>query len=301
MVLHRKEAALEYRRLLDVFGMEYSNEKSLYPSEDANTAEIAKRYFRNGLDISPIPPKVLLESTKNLEGYFEFLEILASRTNSPGGDPTVDWSEAINLIWKSNKDYGSETAHAVLACPINGYFQFLDRNREMLMLLTELKVSWDISRVSLIKNTLDRFMLNEATEQLNKTKMVLDVSMEAAGISQPCQVRGPTDLRSSPLVEEYLSVKRREILKLVRTWVGNQMTGSFDDSSPTRTKSSLETLDMSMDSIQLIEYLQSETDPNSPQDFMEKRRIRRKRGLGIIQRFWTRNKGVISTPNPISK
>lgn len=176
MVLHRKEAARRYLETLDRFGMEYSDEKSLYPSETANVGEIAKRYFRNGLDISPIPPKVLLESTKNLEGFIEFLEVLASRTNNIEGNTDIDWSEAIFSIWKQNRDYGSESAHAILSCPINGYFPFLDRIRPMTLLLTELGNRWDRSKDSLIKNLLDKFILDESLRELNQNKLLLDVS-----------------------------------------------------------------------------------------------------------------------------
>lgn len=121
---------------------------------------------------------------------------------------------------------------------------------------------------------------------------------EAQGMTNPMSSPAATELRVTPLVDEYLSMKRKDISKLLKVYVSNYMTGSFDDSSPTRTKVSLEGYEHPPEPPQLLEYLLSEPDPNSPKDFMEKRKIRRKRGLGLIQKFWIRNSRVISPREP---
>jgi hypothetical protein len=279
MVLHKREAAKRYLEILKSFGMEISLEKSLIPSKDIKVAEIAKRYFRNGIDISPIPPKVLIESTKNLEGFLEFIEVLASRTDRfRARGSALDLSEAINLIWETNKDYGKEHAHATLTCPINGYFPFLDSNREGLMLLTKLPSSWNRSLDSLIKNLLDRFILQESVNALNSNDLVLTTIM-------PSSSRRPTALGVTPIVSEYLALKRQELVKVIKVYSGNYIEGEDDA--------------FALDPTNVYKYLISEPDPLKPQDFLVKRRIRRKRGLGLIAKFWDQNKRMISAPIPV--
>lgn len=278
MVLHKRRAAEKYLELLRIFGVEYSAEKSLTPSNICNSAEIAKRYFRNGIEISPIPPRVLLESTKNLEGFLEFLEVLASRTNRFRGFPGLDWSVALSTLWKHNVDCDNELAQVVLTCPINGYFPFLDNNQDGLKLLSELSDRWDRSKILLITRLLERFVLDEAVRQLNDNKLVLKLSGLPLG-------RPASAITVSPIVEAYLQQKLQVLSKQIKLYIGTYVDeegDSFEPSAP-----------------QLLEFLLSEPDPLSPQDFLEKRKIRRKRGLGLIQKFWTENKRMISPQIPL--
>lgn len=289
MVMHRPEAALEYRRLMESLGVEIKLEKTLIPSSnEPKVANIAKRYFRNGIDISPIPPKVLIESTKNLEGFIEFLEVLASRTSKFQDSPDISWSDAINSIWKTNRDYCSEEAQAVVSCPIVGYFPFIDNNRKPMMLLTELPLAWDSSKYSLIKNLLDQFLEREIVQQLNKNETLLKVSFEAQGMTYPNLSPGPNEIGVSPILRNYLSVKDKEITKKLERYVGNYMGFSSSQHSEVNAYAPLPR--------DVLDYLLSEPDPRRPKDFMVKRRIRRKRGLSLIQKFWKQNRRMISKP-----
>lgn len=270
MVMLKAEAALKYKEVLHQMGVEISESKTLTPTPLSNTAEIGKRYFRNGSDISPIPSRVLLESTKNLHGFFEFLEVLASRTgNFQDSFPGLNWSETLSTLWKQNVDSESESARAVLTCPLVDYFPFLKNNTKALALLTEVTSPWDMSRIPMIRNTLDRFILDETVRQLNDNKLVL----KASGL--PPSRPGPTEPRISPLIESYLSRKEKIMTKYVNLYVGTYIGDEGDSFEPTPQN--------------LLEYLLSEPDPLSPKDFQEKRKVRRKRGLNLIERFWKEN------------
>lgn len=58
-----ENAALMYKELIVGLGVSISESKSVIPSRkscETNSAEFAKRYFRNGLEISPLRPEALL-------------------------------------------------------------------------------------------------------------------------------------------------------------------------------------------------------------------------------------------------
>jgi len=269
MVLHGEKAALRYRQVMSSIGVGISESKTLVPSNKSNTAEIAKRYFRNGSDISPIPPRVLLESTKNLSGFFEFLEVLASRTGNFQDIPGLSWSETLNRLFKQNRQSESEAARAVMTCPMNDYFPFLKRNAKGVALLTEVTSPWDRSKDPMIKNHFDRFILDETVKQLNSNKLVL----KASGL--PSVRPGPNEPRISPLIQSYLSQKEIDMIKYVKLYVGTYIDDEGDSFEPTPHN--------------LLEFLLSEPDPLSPKDFQEKRKIRRTRSLNLIERFWQQN------------
>jgi len=82
MAISSKEGARRYENFMSTIGVEISKGKSLQPIGNTKVAEIAKRQFVSGVEISPIPPRVLIESSKTLEGFIEFLEVLSSRTDN---------------------------------------------------------------------------------------------------------------------------------------------------------------------------------------------------------------------------
>lgn len=278
MVLESKEAAERYSSLLDQLEVKISDEKSLLPKDGTKVAEIAKRYFRDGFDISPIPPRVLLESTKSVEGFCEFREVLASRTNyRSSGKPGLDWSETLTLLWKHNKDSDSEAAQALVTCPT--FLPAFTGQERKPTPITGLSDLWDISKERLIINLWDRFILNETATRLSTNQVILRSS--GMGSVRP----GPTEIGNTPLIQEYLDTKRIELLRIGRLYAGIYVDEEGDSFEPSPQ--------------QTLQYLLSEPDPYSPKDFQEKRRIRRKRSLELIQKFWIQNRRVISPPRPI--
>jgi hypothetical protein len=65
VVIHRYAGiALMYKKYLQHFGIEISIPKSITPEQclnDTNSAEMAKRVFSNGLEITPVPPEAIIQ------------------------------------------------------------------------------------------------------------------------------------------------------------------------------------------------------------------------------------------------
>jgi hypothetical protein len=276
MVMQSRRAAEKYRALLDHMGVQISDEKSLEPTHDSRTAEIAKRYFRNGIDISPIPPLVLVESTKSVEGFIEFIEVLASRISKSGGSIGLDWSEPLSRLWNTNRDRDSEPAQALLQSPT--YLEDFKGFQTRVPPLSGVPERWDCSKDRFIMNLWDRFILDEVTTKLNQSKVVL----RSLGIdsSRPSS----TEIGQTPIIRSYLTCKQVELDKVIRIYGGTYVGGEADSFEPTPQN--------------VLKKLLSEPDPYSPKDFQEKRIIRRKRSLQLIQKFWIKNKRMISPPVP---
>jgi hypothetical protein len=108
-----KEGARRYRTLLDQIGVSINDSKSLIPSDHSRVAEIAKRQFISGKEISPIPPRVLVEATKNLEGLLEFLQVTANRTGR-FSELTELELKGIRRIVRKNKEFNTEKFQVLL-------------------------------------------------------------------------------------------------------------------------------------------------------------------------------------------
>jgi len=273
MVLQDGKAAGMYRQMLEILGVQISDSKSLVPKGKTNVGEIAKRYFRNGIDISPIPPKVLLESTKSVEGFIEFLEVLNNRISTSDGNSGLDWSERLVILWKHNVDHNSESAQALLTCPafLKGLSHSIHRAP-----LSRFTPMWDISRVRMISNLWDRFILDETVNKLNQNQILLQ---ELGGSSARPD---PSKTVKIPLLREYLQHKLELLKTTARIYGGLYVDGEADSFEP--------------DPIQTLTTFLTEPDPFSPKDFEEKRRIRRKRSLQLIQKFWIKNKRMLLPP-----
>lgn len=90
MVMTSVKGAERYLHTMTSLGVEISVSKTLTPKEGTRCGEIAKRIFSHGREISPIPPSVLIESTKSLSGFLEFLEVTLSRTDKSGRSTQLD-------------------------------------------------------------------------------------------------------------------------------------------------------------------------------------------------------------------
>jgi hypothetical protein len=69
IVIVGRKAAEEYQKVMNLLGLDISLSKSLLPSKDRTTsqAEIAKRLFLNGIEVSPLPSKLLEQAVKHPE------------------------------------------------------------------------------------------------------------------------------------------------------------------------------------------------------------------------------------------
>jgi hypothetical protein len=113
-----KNGAEEYKTILDELGMEISIEKSILSDDRNNVAEIAKRLFLNGRDMSPIPPDILYKSTNDIVGFMEFYRVYLER-NQPNQDGSFDSrnNEVLDRIFKNSSAYNNINSHILLTCP----------------------------------------------------------------------------------------------------------------------------------------------------------------------------------------
>jgi hypothetical protein len=82
MAINNSLAASEYLECLKKLGMNISIEKSILPnkSKQIRSAEIAKRYFINGNEISPITPKLICLATSSLDDLLALRQTLFERS-----------------------------------------------------------------------------------------------------------------------------------------------------------------------------------------------------------------------------
>jgi hypothetical protein len=283
MAVSSKEGARRYEAFMSKIGVEISKEKTIKPIEGTKVAEIAKRQFIAGVEISPIPPRVLIESTRSLEGFIEFLEVLSSRTEKfRTTSPRLDWAKSIKRILLSNRDFGSDKVRRILTCPILNIIPSLEHIHTVRALLSEVTPSaWDTSipEKSFIQE-FESFQLQEAVSVLNTNPLVMIsqgippemLSQLGLGINPPRTSKLPT----TPIVTDYLAVKQMDIQKVLSVYGANYQDGE-DDS-------------FAIGPIQALNKLLSEPDPLSPKDFMEKRKIRRKNTINLIDKYYARTK-----------
>jgi hypothetical protein len=81
MAISNKDAAGHYLNTLQKLGMPIAIAKSIIPVDGVqNVAEIAKRYFVNGIEISPITPSAVNLATNSLEDLLSLNRLLKDRS-----------------------------------------------------------------------------------------------------------------------------------------------------------------------------------------------------------------------------
>jgi hypothetical protein len=264
------EGARKYKALMEVIGVSINDKKSLIPKSNINVAEIAKRQFIAGNEISPVPPRVLVESTKGPEGLLEFIQVLANRTGKLR-DLSEFEKKGVKKIILSNKDFNTELFQVLLTCPLKMYNPFIDLHS--LLTAQEIGVvsKWNTSMpVQTYQHEIERYILNIAVNKINSYPLTL----ESLGL-----VKAPrsSESQTSPLVFNYLNTRREELKALLRETQAHQGTDDWDDDHVISPES-------------VYDEIVSGPDPLEPKDFMEKRKIRRKRTIDLIFRYWQQSR-----------
>jgi len=79
VAISHKGTAESYKEVLNSLGMEISLGKSITPYDKNHiSAEIAKRYFHNGEEISPLTPKLIIQGTNCISSLLDLDRKLAS-------------------------------------------------------------------------------------------------------------------------------------------------------------------------------------------------------------------------------
>lgn len=79
IVIRGESEALKYQEIMEALGVSISLSKSVLPSPTSNQAEIAKRLFLNGVEVTPLPSKLMEEGVKHPILFAEFLRWVADR------------------------------------------------------------------------------------------------------------------------------------------------------------------------------------------------------------------------------
>lgn len=265
-----REGAERYQTLMKELGVSINDTKSLIPNSLNKVAEIAKRQFKEGIEISPIPPRVLIESTKGTEGLLEFLQVLANRTGK-----LRDLSElekiGIRRLVHLNRDLKTDLFQVTLTCPLDKYNPFGD----YLDLLAPDKIGvtarWNKSMpVKTYQNEIESYILDIAVSAINRNPM----SLEALGMGNAPRT---SDSQSSPLIKSYLDIRAAELKALLRETQAHHGTDDWDDDHVTSPES-------------VYDMIVSGPDPFSPKDFMEKRRVRRKQTIDLLYRYYGKSR-----------
>lgn len=265
-----KEGAKKYQTFMNSIGVSINDTKSLIPMNSSKVAEIAKRQFLAGNEISPIPPRVLVESTKGTEGLLEFLQVLANRTGKFRDLSELE-KEGINRLIRMNRDINSDLFQVTLTCPLDKYNPFGD----YLDLLKPENIGvsnrWNTSMpMQTYQHEMESYILNIAVNAINNNPLTL----ESLGIGNAPRT---SDSQSSPLISSYLDIRREELKSLLRETQAYHGTDNWDDDHVTSPES-------------VYDILVTGPDPTSPKDFMEKRRISRKRSIDLIYRYYSQSR-----------
>lgn len=262
-----EEGARKYRSFMESIGVSINDLKSLIPTDNTKVAEIAKRLFKAGIEISPIPPRVLIESTKGTEGLLEFLQVLANRTSKFSSLSELE-EKGIRRLVHTNRDIKSDLFQVTLTCPLLKYNPF----GPYLDLLAPEKIGvtsrWNSSfPVQTYLNELESFLIQKAVNAINQDPLTL----ESLGMGNAPRT---SDSQSSPLITSYLNIRREELIILLRETQAHQGSDDWDDDHVSSPES-------------VFEMLVTGPDPTSPKDFMEKRRVSRKRTIDLLNKYYS--------------
>jgi hypothetical protein len=272
MVMSSKVASEKYRDICEKLGIEINRSKSVIPKTASDKCgEIAKRVFSSGCEISPIPPKVLIQATEDLSGLLEFIRVLVSRTHSPLGSLHLDIGKIIELLVTTSKLYYNPSVHIILSCPVLWKkFTLLPP----LPPISGLRVCWTEGVTDrMISNELDQYLTVEANNIINK--YALDKGL-LPGL--PGKSLGGVDLQNgvTPLIKTYMA----EMLIKVKALINVHGTSYEDEQDDSFAKTPNE----------LILELHSIPDPFDTRDFRTKRVLRERRTLELIKKFWTNSR-----------
>lgn len=76
IIIYDDELAIEYKKLIEYLGVEISEAKT---HKSKSFFEFAKRYFYQGVEISPCSSKGFIENSKAISSFIEFNHQLNDR------------------------------------------------------------------------------------------------------------------------------------------------------------------------------------------------------------------------------
>jgi len=278
MAMSSQEGSKRYLNLMSDLGVEISHEKSINPIiEDHDgkphriqVAEIAKRIFKNGHEISRIPPRVLAHSTKDLGSFIEFCEVLATRTNQFGSEDGLELLKSTKRIFFKNREAYSSKTISSLTTPLCQRFLFTEAMDRVRALLLDQEVTpslWGGGSETYIEflfvNYLEEVAKSEVFARYNSKMLFGGNPIVWKDLGEDCD-RTDSDAPTYILRDYLISVRGRITDCIV----------SMNEKKNQRMLSS-----------DFLEILLEHPDPFASKDFMTKREIRRERTMELFHKF----------------
>lgn len=209
MAIASKSGTEKYEEVLRVLGMDISKEKSIKSTPGNNLGEIAKRLFVNGGEISPIPPDILVKSTGTLIGFMEFIRVFSEKLHhsDPGGFSDSEYKSILEQLFHNSKFKDDLDALILLTFPALEHFKVLPK----IPPLSGMRNVWrDNLPIKRLLMDFDRFFLEEANQRTNKKIMEISTDFNPSSFVES------TNIRKSPLYNEYKKLHKKELMDVIR-------------------------------------------------------------------------------------
>jgi len=209
--------ASSYKKIITDLGMDISYGKSIEPNQDSKSAEIAKRIFIDGEELSPITPRQISLCTNSLNDLLSLERSLFDRSYYPLQDNTQSQDKerpgvlSRELIFyaylKKMKRKEKLSAYIFCSSPL------FKKLTQFELAKTESPFSglhsaiW--SRVYGFDNQYEQFLLRTVSEKI----------VEYESLSKPSYSMGQTNKETySPLVIKYFKTSIDEMTKIIRVY-----------------------------------------------------------------------------------
>jgi hypothetical protein len=224
MAISNKRAAEIYVQTLSELGMEISQGKSITPNkEGVNCAEIAKRYFKRGIELSPVTPDQICLGTNSLtdllnldrtlsdRSYYQNGRVVGGMNSCPGG---LDRKRVLNSFLKKIKKEELLSACVYLTSPLFSGSVDLSTGADITSPISRVKTGvWD--RVFGFNHRYEGFLLGILSHRI--------IGYEADKASAR-QSGLANQERYSPIVDSYFTKSIKDMQDII-----NVYNVSYDD------------------------------------------------------------------------
>jgi hypothetical protein len=280
MTISNTKVAKVYSDTLEKLGMEISLGKSLIPNTSkAKVGEIAKRYFIEGQEISPIPPQILAKSTGSLNGFLEMEQVMRDRDYSRIDPGELQDDQVLKQLFYKSKLKIDHNATAFLTFP--GTRPPLSWVRSV----------WEGYTVEFLHAEYNKFLygicfkkvkrLNMQIMEENKRKMTLSISPNDPNYEYMKSLIAPIkrEYYYSPIIEMYMKLSSRELQGVIAEIGTPLMKAKMQSKNPETG------LVDYVSSLSIMEDLLSRPEPEDIAYFSSKRALRVNKLSSLLSEF----------------
>jgi len=222
------DVAQMYRKLLEEFGMEVAYAKSIIPSSENLVCEIAKRYFTQGYEISPITPEQICFATNSLEDLLALDRTLEDRSyyRLNKTEPTalirytapgfLGREDSIASLLLHIKKADKLQAYIYLSSPLAQLLEPMSPNISLGAsanpLLTKVRLLlWDQSILFNFMSDFERFLLETVADKIIKFESRISPTPKPDIAEHMNTTSALEILSSTPIIDEYYKISIKEM------------------------------------------------------------------------------------------